>query len=74
MSKLYGIGVGPGDSELLTLKAVRAIGESQVIVAPSSEEEGDSIAYETTKEFIKEGTEVIIAHFPMGKKILMERY
>lgn len=68
MSKLYGIGVGPGDSELLTLKAVRAIGESQVIVAPSSEEEGDSIAYETTKEFIKEGTEVIIAHFPMGKK------
>ena len=25
MSKLFGIGVGPGDSELLTLKAVRII-------------------------------------------------
>lgn len=68
MSKLYGIGVGPGDSELLTLKAVRAIGESQVVIAPSSEEGGESIAYETSKEFIKEGTEVVIVHFPMGKK------
>ena len=25
MAKLYGVGVGPGDSELLTLKAVKII-------------------------------------------------
>jgi len=29
--KLYGVGTGPGDPELLTLKAVRAMGEAQVI-------------------------------------------
>jgi precorrin-2/cobalt-factor-2 C20-methyltransferase len=29
--RLYGIGVGPGDPELLTLKAVRLIGESPVV-------------------------------------------
>ena len=34
MAILYGIGVGPGDSELLTIKAVKAIENSDVIVAP----------------------------------------
>ena len=36
MAKLYGIGVGPGDSELMTLKAVRLIRASDTIVIPSS--------------------------------------
>ena len=31
---LYGIGVGPGDPELLTLKAVRLMESCQVIVVP----------------------------------------
>ena len=44
MAILYGIGVGPGDSELLTIKAVKAIENSDVIVAPSAEEGGESIA------------------------------
>ena len=29
--KLFGIGVGPGDPELMTLKAVRALGEADVV-------------------------------------------
>ncbi len=29
--KLYGVGTGPGDPELLTLKAVRAIASADVI-------------------------------------------
>lgn len=29
--KLYGVGTGPGDPELLTLKAVRALGEAQIV-------------------------------------------
>ena len=32
--KLTGIGVGPGDPELLTLKAVRAITESDILILP----------------------------------------
>ncbi len=35
---LYGIGVGPGDPELLTLKAVRLIQSSPVIAYPAAEE------------------------------------
>ena len=36
MAKLYGIGVGPGDSELMTLKAVRLIRECDIIAIPAS--------------------------------------
>lgn len=68
MATLYGIGVGPGDAELLTVKAVKTIEKCQVIVAPSATEGGESIALETAAEYIKPGTEVIIKHFPMGKK------
>lgn len=35
--KLYGVGVGPGDPELLTLKALRIIKESEVIAIPVSD-------------------------------------
>ena len=35
--KLTGVGVGPGDPELLTLKAVRKIRESEVVVLPVSD-------------------------------------
>ena len=34
VGKLYGIGVGPGDSELLTVKAVRLLQEADVIAVP----------------------------------------
>ena len=32
--KLYGVGVGPGDPELMTIKAVRIIKECDVIAVP----------------------------------------
>ena len=53
MATLYGIGVGPGESELLTVKAVRTIEKCAVVVAPSALEGGESIALETAREFIK---------------------
>ncbi|WP_312092865.1 precorrin-2 C(20)-methyltransferase [Aminipila sp.] len=36
MARLYGLGVGPGDPELVTLKAVRIIEESDIIAVPKS--------------------------------------
>ena len=35
-AKLYGVGVGPGDPELLTAKAIRVIRESDVVAVPQS--------------------------------------
>ena len=68
MAKLFGVGVGPGDSELLTLKAVKTIEKCEVIVAPSAMKGGSSIALNIAKEFISEDKEVIIKQFPMGGK------
>ena len=35
----YGVGIGPGDPELLTLKAVRVLEACQVIAAPQTKSE-----------------------------------
>ena len=43
--KLYGVGVGPGDPELMTVKAIRTIERSDVIVVPGKKAE-DSVAYQ----------------------------
>lgn len=42
--KLYGIGIGPGDPELLTLKALRLIKESDIIAVPG-ESPKETVAY-----------------------------
>jgi len=54
MRKLYGIGVGPGDSELLTLKAYKILKEVDMIVAPRSSEKKRSLALLTIRKFIEE--------------------
>ena len=48
---LYGIGVGPGDPELLTLKAIRAIRECGVIAAPDLGAERRK-AFDIAKEYL----------------------
>ena len=37
MAKCYGIGVGPGDPELLTLKALKLLRVCPVVAAPDNE-------------------------------------
>ena len=51
MSKgvLYGVGTGPGDPELLTIKAVRAIESCPVIAAPQTAD-GVMVALDLTSE------------------------
>lgn len=66
MAKLYGIGVGPGNEELLTLKAVKVLEKAEVIITPSSKQGGKSIALETASNFINKDAEVMVKHFPMG--------
>ena len=42
----YGIGVGPGENELITVKAVRIIKEVDCIFAPRADSKGSSLARE----------------------------
>ena len=50
---LYGIGVGPGDPELLTLKAVRLIREADIIAVPGETVE-ESFAYQIAVQTLPE--------------------
>lgn len=66
--KLYVIGVGPGDPELLTLKAVRILREVSCICVPKGREEGSSLALSIAERAVSlAGKEIIEAHFPMKK-------
>ena len=49
---LYGVGVGPGDPELLTLKAVRIIQQVPVICVPQAEVSRESYALTIVKGFL----------------------
>lgn len=53
MAKLYGIGVGPGDAELLTLKGARLMKECDVIVLPKSGKK-ENVAFEIGKKAVPE--------------------
>ncbi|CDF57293.1 precorrin-2 C(20)-methyltransferase [Thermobrachium celere] len=62
--KLIGIGVGPGDFELLTLKAVKEIEGAAYIFIPESK--GKSIAYEIAKPILKNRQNIVFLDIPMG--------
>ena len=65
MSKFYGIGTGPGDSSLLTLKAVEILNHIDILYTPESEKNGDSLALSIVKPHLKETLEIKYRHFPM---------
>ncbi len=61
----YGVGVGPGDPELLTLKAVNVIKQADVIIAPKTEKKEDSTALSIARPYLKADVEILKLVFPM---------
>ncbi|HJA70447.1 MAG TPA: precorrin-2 C(20)-methyltransferase [Candidatus Lachnoclostridium stercoravium] len=74
MGKLYGIGIGPGDPELLTLKAYRILREADVIFCPEKKAGAGSVAYEIVKGLLEgAGAKIVPLVYPMhysGEKLL----
>ena len=67
-AKLYGIGVGPGDPDLMTLKAIKTIENSEAVVLPSSTRE-KCYAYKIVSQIIPtlEEKNLLFCDFPMTK-------
>ena len=61
---LYGLGLGPGDPELVTLKAVRLLRAAPVIAYPAPET-GDSFARRIVAEWLVPAQREIAIRFPM---------
>jgi precorrin-2/cobalt-factor-2 C20-methyltransferase len=69
MPGLIGIGVGPGDPDLLTVKAVKAIQNADIIMCPASKEDRPSIAFSIVEPIIDKNRnqEIVKLIFPMTK-------
>ena len=61
---LYGVGVGPGDPELLTLKAHRIINEADVLAYPAPED-GDGLALEIVRPLLTKDPELFPLRLPI---------
>lgn len=64
--KLIGIGVGPGDSKLLTVKAVEAIQQADMIITPKTEKKEGSVALHIASPYIPKDVEILPLVFPMS--------
>jgi precorrin-2/cobalt-factor-2 C20-methyltransferase len=64
---LYGIGVGPGDPELITLKSAKILNRVQVVFAAASTKNNHSLAVNIAKPHIPETTPIRMLSFPMTK-------
>lgn len=62
--KIYGVSVGPGDPELMTLKAARILREADVIALPSASRE-KCAAYKIARQAVPEIDEKEILLVPM---------
>ena len=65
---VYGVGVGPGDPELMTLQACRLIRENDCIAVPGKEAK-ESVAYKIAVQAVPElaDKDLIPIHMPMVK-------
>lgn len=61
----YGLGVGPGDPDLITLKAYKVLQTADVIITPTKKMGKPSIAYQIVESHITPSAEIIEMSFPM---------
>lgn len=65
---LYGVGVGPGDPELITVKAFRILQQVPVIAYPQKRKGSKSYAHRIAEAFIPAGEKELVGLvFPMTK-------
>jgi len=66
---LFGMGVGPGDPELMTLKAARLIAQSPVVAVPVGKAGGESYALTIAAAHLRPEQTILRLHFPMVKDL-----
>jgi precorrin-2/cobalt-factor-2 C20-methyltransferase len=65
--KVFCVGCGPGDPELLTVRAVNLIQSAEVIFAPTAREGKPSIALSVVEKYVDKSTKTVSLVFPMVK-------
>lgn len=65
LGKFYGIGVGPGDPELLTVKAAKVLQHCPHVIVPKAKIKSDSVALEIAKSYLAPTSTIHEWVFPM---------
>lgn len=67
--KLYGVGVGPGATDLITLRAVQILNSVDVLAIPKTSEHLEPFAWRVCSPIVQENSsqEKLLLHFPMTK-------
>ncbi len=63
--KFYGVGVGPGDSRFLTLRAVEVLQTVDIIAIPKSKLERESVAWEIARKHCRHQAGLLELAMPM---------
>ena len=71
---LYGIGVGPGDPELVPLKSVRILKDVDIVFTAASSKNDYSIALEIARPHLGKDIRTIRLSFPMTADIEREKH
>ena len=72
--KFYAIGVGPGDSKLITVKAVETLRSCQCIAVPKAMRAEESTALSIAKPYLPENCEILYLPFSMSReKAVLEK-
>lgn len=61
----YGIGVGPGDPELITVRGANLLRDCRCVVVPKAREKSDSIALDIARAYLRPDAEVVEQVYPM---------
>jgi precorrin-2/cobalt-factor-2 C20-methyltransferase len=64
---LYGIGVGPGDPDLITIKAAKILSRVKTVFAAASTKNHHSLAVNIARRHIPQDTAVKMLRFPMTR-------
>lgn len=64
---LFGIGVGPGDPDLITIKAAKILNQVDLVFAAASTKNDHSLAVNIAREHIPDSATVIRLKFPMTR-------
>jgi precorrin-2/cobalt-factor-2 C20-methyltransferase len=67
VNKFYGIGVGPGEPELITLKALKVLKEASVIFTPKASVKAESLARTIVEGLLPDDANFFELEFPMTK-------
>ncbi len=64
---LYGIGVGPGDPDLITLKATKVLERMTIVFAAASTKNAHSLAEKIVSRHLHAGARIVRLDFPMTR-------